>query len=722
MVYVMNVSYFRSKDGGKSFDRYRSQHSDHHDLWIAPEDSRRMIIADDGGAQVSFDGGENWSTYMNQPTAQFYRVTTDNHFPYRIYVAQQDNSTLRIPHRTSGRSIGERDWEPTAGGESAHLAVDPEDPEIVYGGSYDGFLTRVDHRNQLFRAINVWPDNPMGHGAEGMKYRFQWNFPIFFSPHDPDKLYTASNHLHVTTNEGQSWKTISPDLTRNDSTKLGPSGGPITKDNTSVEYYCTIFAAAESPRVKDLLWVGSDDGLVHISQDGGGSWEDVTPGWPEWMMVNCIEPDPFNDGGCYVAGTRYKLGDFKPYLYKTKDYGKTWTQINSGIPDEHFTRAIRCDQEMEGLLYAGTETGMYYSANDGRSWEALQMNLPIVPITDLAVKQNNLIAATQGRSVWLIDDLNPIREAAQGKINQEMHLFQPKDSYRMRGGAGRASKTSGENHPGGVMAYFYLDKVDKEAEEEITLQFLTAKGESIRKFGTKAEEKANKLKVEEGSNRFVWNMRYPDAEKFEGMVLWWGSTSGPLALPGEYQVELCEGDDCQTQSFTILKDPRSPSSDKDFQEQFAFMNSVKEKITEAHSAIQDIKDVRKQMKGFKARLPKDSTYQDVKDVVAQMDSVITKVEEALYQTKNRSNQDPLNFPIRLTNKLAHLNSLTGLGDYPPTEQAKELRDELGAEIDDWLKTFTQAMDEELPALNQLIREQQIDFIRRKVKDEDLIKP
>ena len=310
-VYVMNVAYHHSTDGGKTFVAQRAPHGDHHDLWIAPEDNQRMIIGDDGGAQVSYDGGKTWSTYYNQPTAQFYRVTTDNAFPYRIYVAQQDNSTIRVKHRSFGRSIGEDDWESTAGGESAHIAIDPTNNEIVYGGSYGGFLTRVNHEKETVRGINVWPDNPMGYGAEGMKYRFQWNFPIIFSKHNPKRLYTFSNHVHVTENEGQSWNIISPDLTRNDPDKLKSSGGPITQDNTGVEYYCTIFAADESPLQEGLLWVGSDDGLIHLTKDGGKNWTNVTPkGMPAWMMINSIEPSPFEAGTCYVAGTRYKMGDF----------------------------------------------------------------------------------------------------------------------------------------------------------------------------------------------------------------------------------------------------------------------------------------------------------------------------------------------------------------------------------------------------------------------------
>ena len=432
IVYVMNVSYHKSKDGGKTFESHDAPHGDHHDLWIAPENNQRMIIGDDGGAQISYDGGETWSTYYNQPTAQFYRVTTDNSFPYRIYSAQQDNTTLRIRHRSSGNGISEDDWEPTAGGESAHIAVDPLDNDIVYGGSYGGYLTRLNHKNNSERGINVWPDNPMGYGAEGMKYRFQWNFPIHFSKHNPKKLYTFSNHVHLSEDEGQSWKVISPDLTTNTPEKLKSSGGPITQDNTGVEYYCTIFAANESPIKEGLIWVGSDDGLLHLTRNGGENWENVTPkDLPEWLMVNSIEPSAFDPAVCYVAGTLYKTGNFKPYLYKTVDYGKNWSLITNGIDAEHFTRVLRADPLKKGLLFAGTETGMYISHDDGISWNPFQLNLPIVPITDLTIKNGSLIVSTQGRGIWILDDLTVIHQINPNTINQEIKLFKPKKSYRI---------------------------------------------------------------------------------------------------------------------------------------------------------------------------------------------------------------------------------------------------------------------------------------------------
>ena len=458
VVYGLNVRFHKSKDGGKTFESIATPHGDHHDLWIAPEDPSRMIVGDDGGGQVTYDGGENWSTYFNQPTAQFYRVTTDNSFPFKIYVAQQDNSTLRVKSRTSGNSIGERDWEPTAGCECGHIAISPEDNDVVFGGCYDGFIGRLDHKTGLSRIVNVYPDLPMGHGAEGMKYRFQWNFPIFYSPHNPKKLYTASQHLHVSYNDGQSWEIISPDLTTNDSAKMVSSGGPITQDNTSVEYYCTIFAAAESPREKDLIWAGSDDGLLHLTRDGGKNWENVTPpALPKNAMINSLEIDPHEDGSCYIAATLYKTGDFQPLLYKTKNYGKSWTKITYGIDNQHFTRVIRADPDKKGLLYAGTETGMYVSFDDGAKWQTLQLNLPIVPITDLIVKQGALVAATQGRSVWMIDDLAVLQQLDSRVASKETYLFKPTNAYRFGGGqAKKKSLTSGTNHMSGVGTHFYI--------------------------------------------------------------------------------------------------------------------------------------------------------------------------------------------------------------------------------------------------------------------------
>jgi photosystem II stability/assembly factor-like uncharacterized protein len=706
VVYVLNVRYHKSTDGGKTYETYNAPHGDHHDLWIAPENPDRMIIGDDGGAQVTYDGGETWSTYHNQPTSQFYRVTTDNAFPYRIYAAQQDNSTVRIAHRTEGWSIDEGDWESTAGGESAHIAVDPENPEIVYGGSYDGFLTRYNHDKNTVRSISVWPDNPMGHGAEGAKYRFQWNFPIFFSPHNPNKLYTASNHLHVTTNEGESWETISPDLTRDVPEMQKSSGGPITQDNTSVEYYNTIFAAAESPITPGLLWVGSDDGLVHLSRDGGKNWENITPkGMPEWMMINSVEPSVFDPGTAYIAGTRYKLGDFAPYLYKTTDYGKSWKKITSGISEEHFTRVLREDPKKKGLLYAGTETGMYISFNDGASWQPFQLNLPIVPITDLALKDNNLIVATQGRSLWIIDDLTVLHQLASADKDKNF-LFSPKDTYRMGGSSRKGSLTAGTNHPSGVMTYFYLKN---KPEEEVSLSYLTMQNDTLQTFSTKAT-KDKKLEVKEGANYHTWDMRGDGAERLDGMILWWASTEAPQAVPGQYKVVLQVGEEIHSKTFTIVPDKNAETDVAGMQRQFDFITDVNQTVDKAHKSIKKIRDINAQLKAFQAQYKDNEEVAGLVEKAKELSEEFSNIEKALYQTQNRSGQDPLNFPIRLTNKLAHLNSLVSMDDFPPTQQDIEVKNELTGEIQKELQKFDALVSSEIGEFNRQFNQKNLNYL------------
>ena len=706
-VYVMNVSFWRSEDGGKSFDRYRTPHGDHHDLWIDPENNKRLIVADDGGAQVSSDDANNWSTYMNQPTAQYYRVATDNSFPYNILVAQQDNSTQRVPHRVNSGGISERDWERSAGGESAHLAAKPDNPDIVYGGSYGGYLTRLDHSTGEVRSVNVWPNNPMGHGAEDMKFRFQWNFPIFFSPHDPNKLYTTSNRFHVTYNEGEKWEVFSPDLTRNEKEKLGPSGGPITKDNTAVEYYATIFAACESPYEKDLLWAASDDGLIHLSRDGGKNWEDVTPvNSPKYLMWNSVEPDPFVKGGLYAAGTLYKTGDFQPYMYKTKDYGKTWEKITNGIPNNHFTRVLRADPNKEKLLYAGTESGMYISFDDGISWNSFQLNLPLVPITDLTIKNNNLIAATQGRSLWIIDDLTPLHQLNKEVNNASMKLFKPIDSYRM-GSPGRGTpRNAGKNHHNGVEVFFNIDDKILDENTSVTLEFLDNEKKLIKKYDNQSDE--NALDINGEKNSFVWNMRYDDAKGFDGLIMWAASLRGPIASPGQYYVKLTVNEKSEEQSFNILKDPRSNSTDEDLKEQFDFLLSVRDKVSDIHQTIIDIRSSRSQLIDLKSKI--SDKYPDMENSISDVISRITLIEEKLYQTKNRSGQDPLNFPIRLNNKLAHLTSVASVGNFKPTDQMYNVRDELIGLIDKELKMWEDIKENDLVKLNSTILENNIQLI------------
>ena len=706
ILYVMNVSYHKSVDGGKTFKSYDAPHGDHHDLWIAPENNKRIIIGDDGGAQISNDGGLNWSTYYNQPTAQFYRVTTDNAFPYRIYAAQQDNTTIRVQHRSLDSYITEDNWEATAGGESAHIAIDPENNNIVYGGSYGGFLTRFNHDKSTVRGINVWPDNPMGYGAEGMKYRFQWNFPIFFSKYNSKKLYTLSNHVHVSENEGQSWQIISPDLTRNDPKKLKSSGGPITQDNTGVEYYSTLFAASESKINDGELWVGRDDGLVHFTRSMGDSWENVTPTQvPKFLMYNSIETSPFNSGKVYLAGATYKTGDFNPYLYKTFDYGKTWKKIINGIPKEHFTRVLKADPIKEGLLYTGTEYGIYISYDDGESWNSFQKNLPQVPITDLKIKDNSLIVATQGRGIWVLDDLTVLHQLNPEIIDDEINLFKPKESYRLSGSGGKKSKIAGTNLENGVIVYYNLKTYDSK-KDSVSLSFSDSNGKIIKTFSN--FDSKNNLKPKKGSNKFVWDTKYKGAEILDGMIFWSVSFSGVKASPGEYKVELKKNEIKKSKTFDILINPNSEAEVKDIQTQVSFVNSINNLVDKAHKVIKKIRKINKTLIEF------EKNYEASKQLVSKSKKLrdqFLKIEKALYQTQNQSNQDPLNFPIKLTNKLGHLNSLVTYDDFPPTNQDEEVRAELTDKVKEQLKAFNNLIEQDLKEFNNEFAELKLDYLK-----------
>ena len=734
-VYVLNVGFYKSVDGGRTYTTIGVPHSDNHDLWIDPANPLRMINANDGGANVTTDGGRNWSE-QDQPTAQFYRVALDNDFPYHVYGAQQDNSTVKIASRTTGFGITIRDWEETAGSESGWVQPHPKDSNIVFGGNYGGYLTRLDHRTGQERDINVWPDNPMGWGAEGMKYRFQWNFPILFSPHDPNVLYTAGNRLFRTTNEGQTWAPISPDLTRNDKTKLGPSGGPITKDNTSVEYYCTIFTIAESPVQKGVIWAGSDDGLVHVTRDGGASWQKVSDnirGLPEWIQINSIEASPFEAGTAYVAATMYKSDDNRPYLYKTNDYGKSWKKIVTGIPETAFTRVIREDPHRRGLLYAGTETGMYVSFNDGETWQSLQLNLPVVPITDLAVhkRDKDLVVATQGRSFWILDDLTVLHQWQSSIAQSPQHLFRPEEAIRMPGGGfrSRGAATVGQNHPAGAAIWYYLKEKPK---GEVTLEILDGRGQSIRKFssqaasgegaagteggGGRAGGGAPRLSVEKGLNRFDWDLRYPDATRFPGLILWAGMLSGPKAVPGTYQVRLTVDGQSLTETLVVRKDPRIPTTPEEFQKQFDLLLRIRDKLTETHNSIVAIRDARRQINDYAARVKPQPEARPIVEAAKALSDKLTKIEEELYQTKNQSSQDPLNYPIRLNNKLAALAGSIAGPDSQPTDQHFAVYEELVKRIDAELAGLRQIFSTDVPAFNKLVRERDIPAVSVRVKE------
>jgi photosystem II stability/assembly factor-like uncharacterized protein len=717
LVYCPNVEFMVSHDGGKTFkSEYDTPHGDHHDLWIDPSDGKRMIVADDGGAQVSYDGGNNWSTYMNQPTSQIYRLSTDNHNPYRILGAQQDNSALRILHRSNGAAITESDWGNTAGGESGFIVADPLNPDIVYGGSYGGFLMRIDHKTEEYRLINVWPDNPMGAGADVQKYRFQWNFPMFFSPHNPKRLYAAGNNLFVTENEGASWEKISPDLTTNDKKRQASSGGPITQDNTGVEYYCTIFTAAESPLEKDLLWTGSDDGLIHVSKDGGKNWENVTPrDCPQWMMWNSVEPDPFQKGAAIFAGTRYKLDDYRPYVYRTEDYGKTWKLLTNGINPLHFTRVVRADPKRKGLLYAGTEFGMYISYDGGANWRTFQLNLPMVPVTDLHIRDNDLIVATQGRAIWMLDDLTLLQERSEDIVNKPLYVYPARPAVTgtgarggRRGGGGGAPKNAGQNPPKGVVIPYYLKDVTDSTS--LTVDVMDKEHKLISSYSTSSAE--NPVSVKKGHNQFVWNAFYPDAEKSDGLILWNGMYGSPAAPPGNYYAKFKSGKDSMERSFTIVADPNSRATQADYDEQFQFLMTVQGKYNEIMKTLKGSKEIKAQLSDFTARNGKDITPA----VKAQIDTInkqLTTIEETLHQTKAKSGQDVLNYPIRLDDKISGIYGVSSAGKSAPSRQAKESYAELASEADKALADFKRIENEEIPKLNRLVKESNLPVFGRK---------
>ncbi len=709
LVYCPNVNFMKSRDGGKTFQSLRTPHGDHHDLWIDPTDGKRMIVADDGGAQVSFDEANTWSTYMNQPTSQLYRVSTDNSFPYRVLAAQQDNSTLRIKSATYGSYITEQDWDVTAGSESGYVVADPSNPDIAYGGNYGGYLSRLDHRTGENRAISVWPDNPMGGGADVLKYRFQWNFPIFFSPHNPKRLYAAGNALFVTENEGASWKQISPDLTTNDKSKQVSSGGPITKDNTSVEYYCTIFTAIESSLEKDLLWAGSDDGLMHLSKDGGANWANVTPkDAPKWMMWNAIDVDPFKKGAAYITGTRYKVDDFTPYIYKTEDYGQTWKLITNGIDPMHFTRVARADHKRPGLLYAGTEYGMYISYNDGASWHSFQLNLPIVPITDLVIKNNDLVVATQGRALWVIDDLSLAQQMDPAIKSKSLHAYAANPAFRIppvvsRWGMMASTPANAAANPTkGAVINFYAANITDSSTGSVAVYDKSKKLISR----TTTEDKSKAIKLNIGNNQFVWDMQYPSAEKIDDLILWNGVPGGITAIPGNYTAIIRVDKDSVEVPFTLLADPNYICSQADYDAQLDFLLQIQGKFNETMNAIKDIRSARTQMKDFVSKQGKDCP-KEIKQMSDSLSKELTAVEEKLHQTKAKSGQDVLNYPIRLDDKLGGVYDMVSSGNMAPSKQARDVYAELAVQVDTEMSKLKGILDGGIKAFNKLVREKEL---------------
>ena len=714
IVYGLNVQWFRSRDGGKTFPQnMQVPHGDNHDLWIASNDPNRMIEANDGGANVSFNGGRSW-TNQAFATAQMYHVTTTNHFPYKVCGAQQDNSTLCGPSRKEG-GMTIADFQDAGGGESGYIAPNPARPDIVYAGSYGGLLTRKDMSTDLERNVSPWPDNPMGYSSEDIQYRFQWTFPIMFSPFTPTVIYAAGSQLFKTTTEGESWTIVSPPLARRDPKTMGASGGPITKDQTGVETYGVIFALGLSPVTQGLIWAGTDDGLIWITKDGGANWTNVTPkDIGDFTRVSLIDAGHFNAGVAYVAANRYQQDDFQPILYKTSDYGKTWTKIVTGIPADEFTRAIREDPKKAGLLYATTEKGVWVSFDDGGHWQSLRRNMPSVPVHDLVIKDNDLVIGTHGRSFWIMDDISPLRQLATAVTEKKVHLYKPSDAYRIDWGGGfripgegyGGATPTGMNPPSGAIIYYNL----KDAGTRVQLEFFDAKGNLIKSFnsdsvppsppsadGERGAPRPQRAPNRVGLNQFNWNLRYPDATRFDGMIFWAGNTTGPIAVPGTYTVKLTANGETQTQSFVVKADPRVKVSQEDLVAQFNFLIQVRDKVSEANEAVIAARDVKAQVNDRLKQAPQLGA--DGK----ALNGKVTEVEAEIYQIKNQSSQDPLNFPIKLNNKIAALLGMAGSSPGRPPAQAMQVFKELNGKLDVQTKRMDKVYTEDLKAFNEQLK-------------------
>ncbi|HXY23804.1 MAG TPA: hypothetical protein VEI73_04090 [Candidatus Acidoferrum sp.] len=723
-VYVLNTGVTRSIDGGKSFDFIRAPHGDNHGLWIDPTHPQWMIVSNDGGASVSHDGGKSWTTQNNQPTAQFYHVATDNAVPYKVYGAQQDNSTVAIASRSDGFAIDRPDWYDVGGGESGYVVPDPRDPMVAYAGSYDGLITRFDKKNAQEQDISAWPLNPMGAGASELKHRFQWTAPILISPNDPSVLYHGGEAVFKTTDGGMSWTPISGDLTRNDKTKQQSSGGPLTQDNTSVEYYDTVFALSESPVEKGVLWAGTDDGLVQVTRDGGQHWANVTSkDFGEWSLVSIIDASPHTAGTAYVAIDRHKLDDYRPYLFKTSDYGKTWTKITTGLPDNGYAHSIKEDPKRKGLLFAGTENGVYVSFDDGAHWQSLKLNLPTAPTHDLTVKNDDLIVATHGRAFWILDDISPLRQMNASTANEDAHLYQPAVAIRYRGPGFTLPATVpvGANPPTGVLIDYFLKTAPKDG---LTLEILDAKGKVVRKVSSKKaaeggspdleefgiELPGEKLPTDAGLNRFVWNMRSEAPATVPGAISWGGRPTGPLVVPGTYQVKLTVGGKSYTATAEIQKDPRVNVSQADLEKQNELAMRIRDRVDAGHEAVNQIRSVRGQLDALKKRLAADTSAKPILDAADALKKKMDGVEEKIIQPKSKSGEDPLNYPIQVVDQMMALQGTVESADAAPTAQSYVVFDELNGRLEPQLAAWLDIQSRDLAALNDLMKKNNVPAI------------
>ena len=712
-VYMPNVLFTTSTDAGKTLVPIMTKHPDSHDVWISAADPRRMIEGNDGGGNVTLNGGRTW-TDQDYPTGQFYNVFLTKHVPYHICGAQQDNTTACISSQPAGGFLAAMlppVFYDAGGGESGYIAPDPNDPDVFYAGSYGGYLSRLDRRTNQRRQIDVWPDNPMGWGSEHITERFQWTYPIVFSPADRKTIYVSSQHLWRTTNEGQSWERISPDLTRHDPKTMAASGGPITKDNTGVETYAVIFTIAPSHQDVNTIWTGSDDGLVHVTRDGGRTWNDVTPsGLPEFARISLIEASPHRNGVAYVAANRYQMDDQRPYVYRTADFGKTWTALVDGIAPTHFARQVREDPKKRGLLYLGTEHGVYVSFDDGARWQTLQLNLPDVSVQGVQVAEHDLVIGTHGRGFYVLDDISILRQATASLTTEALHLFDPRDALRGRDGTLRID--------------YYLAR----DADLVTVELLDAQGQVIRSMKGDAKEKPREMTAEEkliemflgptprvtfkkGLNRLTWDLRYEGSVVFPGMIMWAAAPQrGPTAPPGTYAVRVTANGLTQTQGFTIGLDPRLTGvTEADLHEQFRFAMQIREKVSEANGAVVQVRSIRDQVKERMEKVP-PRRRAEIQKLVDALMVPLTTVEEEVYQVKLHAFEDPLNYPIKLNNKIAALAGVVASADARPTDQSYEVYKRLSGQLDAQLESLRAALAKELPRVNAAMRREKLPAI------------
>jgi photosystem II stability/assembly factor-like uncharacterized protein len=725
VVYIANVDFYKSSDGGHTFNKVKVPHGDNHGMWIDPQDSKRMIVSNDGGVTVSLDGGKNWTRQDNQATGQFYHVITDTRTPYYLYGSQQDLGSVAIASRSDEVAIERSDWYSVGGGEAGYIAPYPPDPNIVYAGEYEGVITRFDKRNGQTKNIAEQPEISDGGGAAQLEHRFQWTAPILISPHDPSTLYHAGERLFKTTDGGMHWEAISPDLTRNDKSKQQVSGGPIDKDDSGTEYYDTIFAVAESPLAKGLIWVGTDDGLIQITRDGGKNWTNITPkDLPEWGRISQIDASPHDPGTAYVAMDRHQSDDLHPYIYKTNDYGKTWVKISKGIPENTFARAVCEDPKKRGLLYAGAETGVYVSFNDGADWRALQLNLPTTPVHDLVVKNDDLVVATHGRGFWILDDVSPLRQYSNEIAKQEAHLYTPATAMRFQNSSEEPPKPVlvGQNPPAGAVIYYFLKEKPK---AETTIEILDSTGNVIRKYSSNKTEELQEpltpedkkpekqIKVEAGLNRFVWDLRYAGSSRVPDYYLWEykDGSRGPLALPGKYHVRLTVDGKSQTAGFDVAMDPRVNVSQADLQKQFDLLTQVRDELSRVYDTVNQIQDVRTQIDGLRRRLPDNGSVKPMLTAAVGLDKNLLAVRDDLVQMNIRSNEDSLAFPQRADSKLAGLAIAVGAGtDSAPTEAEHRVFDKLKEQADIAIAHWAEIQKTQLAEFQKMMAGQNIQAI------------